>query len=545
MNKILRGTFLSLLLMAFVFNSVATTKDKAKTEISDPIKAPKKYALSNTILKSNKQKIVILEKAHRKNIFIQKMEHKLVEYNYSDLQPTGNEVTIYKNGELSPSGQKLKNRYQIFPTKNGYIQFFIEYISRKKTYNYYYRTFSTDLKSDQTLKLAFKEENPRNRSTQLVATLNEDSTGIIFLLEGAKNKNDNEKLRIVQILETGEVDQSNEVELPRNARDFNFEKAYITKGNKYVVTAYTNVSKKEKNEAGYGTLHAIYLFDSDDSQAREFLPTYSDKIESVFGVKYAFSESDVKMVGFYNNRAKKGIDGLISKTFSINSETWENERVTTFTSDIIRKIESSTAIKSTQGLNKNKNGLSNNFRVINILDQKDGGSMMICQYQTSYQRCTRDSRGTTTCYTVYVFGDYLLFKFDESGKMKWFNTINRYVESTVYAPELINYPMFPEEDGVSFLMNDLSKNAGGKASAGRTNNKRNYSKTETAIAYFNSAQKPITTTIKSNGYADYFLNVNSAVRVDDDTYLMFGSYLKANKAKSISKYDQILVKVKL
>lgn len=251
------------------------------------------------------------------------------------------------------------------------------------------------------------------------------------------------------------------------------------------------------------------------------------------------------MVGFYNNRTKKGIDGLISKTFSISSESWDNERVTTFTSDIIRKIESSTTIRSTQGLNKNKNGLSNNFRVINILAQKDGGSMMICQYQSSYQRCTRDSRGVTTCYTVYVFGDYLLFNFDESGKLSWFNTINRYVESTVYSPETINYPMFAEEDGVSFLMNDLSKNAGGKAAAGKTNTRKRYGNTETAIAYFSSAQKPKTTTIKSNGFSDYFLIVNSAVKVDDDTYLMFGSYLKANKTKDIKKYDQILVKVKL
>lgn len=542
MNNFFKGFILSLLIFGFAFNSVAIEKNNVQTQVSEPFKIQRRYAFSNVILKSNQKKIVILERVFHKGFFIRKTEHKLVEFDYSNLNRTGKQVTIFKTGELSPAGEKLTASYQIFPTKNGFIQFFVEYISRKRTYNYYYRTFNSDLETDQNLKLAFKEENPRNRSTQLVATLNEDSTGIIFLLEEAKNKKENEKLRIIQILETGEVNQSNEVEIPRDARDFNFEKAYITKENKYVITAYINVAKKEKNEAGYGIIHALYLFDADDSKAREFLPNFSDKVGAYYGVKYAFSQDEVKMVGFFNNRSKKGIDGLIAKTFTISSESWDNERITTFTSDIIKKIESSTLVRSTQGLNKSKNGLSNNFKVINILTQKDGGSMMICQYQSSYQRCTRDSRGVTSCYTVYVFGDYLLFKFDESGKLKWFNTINRYKESTEYSPEKINYPMFAEEDGVSFVMNDYFPNTRKKSSL---NARKRFLSTETAIAYYNSSQKPQITSINSNGFSDFYLFSNTVYRVDEDEYLLFGGYFKSNKTKNIKKNDQILVKVKL
>lgn len=540
-------TCFSILSFCTQLGSFAQTLKPTRTQLSDPIEFPENYDCSTGILCKNEKKILIVQNLTFNGFGAKsKSVHKIVEYDLTTLTPNNKEIEIYRPSEVSPSQRNLDQNYKLFVTRNSIIQVFSEHSSKTKSTKFYYRIFSKNLETAKSLSLAFEYFKPQsqginlyNQQRQLEISLNQDSTGILFLIEGAKAKNEKEKLKIIQISETGELTHTNDVQFPRESTFFTIKNIYSLATGKFIVSAYVNIPKSERNESGFGILNAFYTFEKDDVEAEEFIPTYEDGIENVKNVEYIISQNEVKLIGLCSSKNQSGTTGIVVKMFNLEKEEWTKEIYSSIPNEILEEAKK-TGIRLSSG-EKKQNSLYSNYIILNIYNQKTG-FIVVCQNQTSYEQTIVDKNGNRRTITTFVFGNYVIFKFDENGTLDWVNSLNQKKESYSSNPFSTNYPMFPEEEGITVIIDDYTTKTNESEKGLLNLNKYNV---ETAFATYSSAEKPDIKTINSNFSSDYTSKLSTSLRINSNTYLMLGRYDYNFKSKDIKKGDVILVKVQI
>lgn len=541
------------LCLAFAFSSFPaeakkTFNESAQIQFSSPLEKEKGRIINRYVIHYDSKTFVVKEERLNQGLFRRIKKGKqtdiyLVEYNTETLNPTGRRLKIYDHEEKTPDGHPLSSYFSLYQTKNAYVQIFDMYDRKARTSTQYVRTFSKNFEVTNKLKLINTTDYSKSTNPFDKATLNEDSTSLIWISQKKIKGERPMILKVCEISEDGEFEEKNEVEIPTDVSDFRILEMHISSSKKIVLVANITLKETTKKKEKINRIGVVYTFSREDDIAKEFFPEFSDTYHSVFGLQTSISAKEVKIIAFYDLPQKLGINGIINKTFDIEKEKWVVDKSTPFSSSMLSKIDKLTSTYSSTINVKNK-GLNGNFEVINFFALKDGGSIMTSQFRTSYRICKKDKNGIQQCKTVYIYGDYLIFKFDQNGNLLWFNVISKYVKSDDLNYVSFTYSMWPTANGVTVYMNDLSLNAKGYAKS--CNGSRFLGlkgKYEEALVTFSDEGKPkIKTVIPHNENAFYLMDYRG-INLDDKTLMFQGRFKSNSKKYNGKKGDYFFAKV--
>jgi hypothetical protein len=368
-------------------------------------------------------------------------------FDKSSMKEVNSLVIADKNNKIRVNelGDKLKAQIKFIDEK-----IFIFYTEESKTeLKIFAESYSLNLDKVVKMKKVMTIPKDSKRENVFPTITNNKSKLVLSRLESETNKI--QFIYTVFDLELEELVKS-EIDMPlpagiQNEDVFAIENYMLDNNDNFYFNETYSIKAGEKRaglfyktvEYKYEFFVSILSIESGDIEMIDM----NDKNTSLFNVKVVEIDNKVKILGFFSDFKKDPL-GIRTHGFcyrELNPKTFEvSEMVYTyfdqalldelFKTDEEDKLKTNSKKKNAAAeAEKDKDALSNLFVIEQIKVDDKGNMIVFCSKMDnySYQVCTTDANGRTTCRTVYecAKSNVTVFKLSSEGDIIWSSNIDR------------------------------------------------------------------------------------------------------------------------
>ena len=300
-------------------------------------------------------------------------------------------------------------------------------------------TYSSDSRSDQA--------EPSYK-------LSLDSSKVLLFVEGPDRKKENKKF-FIGVFDTNLKSLwKKEIELPIGDRYVSIYDQDVTNDGKVIVAIKhydKEVTRQTVREDGAkipSYMYKLFIYDGKDSKGKEMVFNLNNQY--IQGTKLTYNTNkNITIAGLYKRKYNGRINGAFYATLDLNTSEIKNPVMAAFPDEFVEMID-----KDGFGSDSQKDpGLSNNFRIMHIMNRTNGTVDLISEYYrldiiTTYNANTR----TTTTQYRYTFGDIVNTNIDKDGKAIFTRVPKN--QKLLNSTAFLGYFPFVQKDKLILFYND-------------------------------------------------------------------------------------------
>lgn len=397
-----------ILLLAFVCNHGFSQK----FNVSWGDNAKLKYDYEDAVPLNNGNLIVLKFKAGKRTIFGGSAEIQPI------LVLVDKNMETLKENELSIEDKNAS--FKGFEKYGENVFFIYESYSRedKTTSVHALKINEKTLATSNQITLGTYSSDSRSDQAEPSYKLSLDSSKVLLFVEGPDRKKENKKF-FIGVFDTNlKSIWKKEIELPIGDRFASIYDQDVTNDGKVIVAIKhydKEVTRQTVRDDGAkipSYTYKLFVYDASNAKGKEIVFNLNNQY--IQGTKLTYNNNNsITVAGLYKRKYNGRINGAFYTTLDPNTSEIKNPTMVTFPDDLIEMVD-----KDGFGSDSQKDpGLSNNFRILHIMNRTNGTVDLIAEYYrldivTSYNPNTR----TTTTQYRYTFGDIVNTNIDKNGK---------------------------------------------------------------------------------------------------------------------------------
>lgn len=315
----------------------------------------------------------------------------------------------------------------------GLLVFYSTLDSREKTNTLYYVTLSQeDLSTLQTAEKVteLNYTSKRNSGSYNVAISRDSSKMLVFANTPFKRARDaKDEVSVVVIDKDYSVLWDGNLTLPYAERDFNVSSYNVdNEGNVYVFGTH-RIEKSKRKRGESKITYKMLTYTEEGAEMEEHDINLSGKFISEIGYLIK-NNGNILCSGTYSDESEAGSKGAFY--LELEHETMEvmTENLVEFDLDFLKEGLSERAErKIDKRAKKGKSVEFYRYVVRNLVENGDGGLIMVAEQYYVTRRTYTDANGNTTTTYYYHYNDVIVVSFNEDGEIEW----NKKVQKMQYS----------------------------------------------------------------------------------------------------------------